>query len=256
MPLTNKPLLVIVIPSFNEEEKIERALKVIIQKIRFELGAFNVKLAVVNDGSTDKTKELLSKFKIEVLNLPKNMGKAYASMYGIKHYSKLKPSAIMLADADVWSVKGQVMKKMTTEAIKHKIPTMVQAVQREDNQGKTFMRDFSGFRCFNTAAVEKLGKINLHHFRRERKNRAPGFGLEEFFRRYMQLLPKKTVINLTQKDGFFRTSSPWRANRENYQMQHQEIPAASRKMKRILRRVMRNKISKAKTLIATRRNIP
>ncbi|MEK6958334.1 MAG: glycosyltransferase [archaeon] len=233
-----KPLVVMLIPAFNEENKIERAIGNIALKQRFELKEFDVKIAVVNDGSTDRTREAALRANAEVLTLPKNMGKAYAAMYGIKHFSKLKPSAILLCDADVWSIKGKVVKKMITESLAYAAPAMVQAVQREDNQ-PTFMRDYAGFRCFNSAAIAKLASLNYHHFRRERRHSTPGFGLEEFFRQYMNSLRESTVINLTQKDGFFQTSSPWRSNQDNYRLQHEEIPRAKAKMERILGRIRR-----------------
>lgn len=235
--MSEKPRIVILIPAFNEQEKITKALNLVSGKMTHELKDFEIILAAVNDGSTDKTKQILkARRDVESIHLPENMGKAFAIMHGIKEFSKLKPSAIMIMDADTWEIKGQVVKKMLKEALKPKVPTVVQAVAQENNQGSTIMRDYSGAKCFNKQLVEKLASLNLHHFERGRAHNAPGFGLEEFLLHYISMLPEKAVVNLTPRDGYFRTSSPWRHSRENYALQRAEVTKTREKMYRILKR--------------------
>lgn len=230
-----KPVVIILIPAFNEEAKIANALHILKPIVRHELGGFTPVVTVINDGSTDRTEIIAKNAGAGVIKLQQNMGKAYAVMYGINHYAKTKPAAIMLVDADLWGIEGQILRK-TIERSTHKVvPTMVQARSHEDNQPQdNYQTGGSGFRCFNSAAIEKLGALNLHHFERTRKDGAPGFGLEEFFINYMKLLPKHRLLTLPLKDGYFKVSAPWRNSQANYRMQNEEIPRAIAKMKKLL----------------------
>ena len=66
--------LLISIPCFNEELLIERTVKKIPKKIE---GFNEVKVLVIDDGSTDKTKEILKNLDIDFLyRFEKNVGLA------------------------------------------------------------------------------------------------------------------------------------------------------------------------------------
>lgn len=69
----------IIIPAYNEAENIERVVDNIIQNYpQFDY-------VIVNDGSTDATKELCRKNRYQVLNLPVNMGIGGAVQTGYQY---------------------------------------------------------------------------------------------------------------------------------------------------------------------------
>jgi len=91
-----KPLLSIIIPCFNEEKTIELIIKKIL-KIR----NINKQLIVINDGSTDKSFDLIKKFssKIDVIiNHKYNLGKGSCIKSAKK---KVKGDIVLIQDADL-----------------------------------------------------------------------------------------------------------------------------------------------------------
>ncbi|HOL48184.1 MAG TPA: glycosyltransferase family 2 protein [bacterium] len=94
----NKYDLSIIIPVYNEEEAIIK----VINNIRNDLANKNInyEIIIVNDGSTDKTCELLENTKIEnlkIINLPYNKGYGAALKTGI---IKAESENICIIDAD------------------------------------------------------------------------------------------------------------------------------------------------------------
>jgi glycosyltransferase involved in cell wall biosynthesis len=92
----SKPLLSIIIPCFNEEKTIELIIKNIL-KIR----NINKQLIVINDGSTDKSFDLIKKFssKIDVIiNHKYNLGKGSCIKSAKK---KVKGDIVLIQDADL-----------------------------------------------------------------------------------------------------------------------------------------------------------
>ena len=74
---TNKGLLV-VIPAFNEEIVLERTLTALLQEVSVN------QVLVVNDGSTDKTSEIVKTKNIQLLELPFNLGVGAAMRAGFQ----------------------------------------------------------------------------------------------------------------------------------------------------------------------------
>ena len=75
-------LITIVIPVYNEEKYIKKILK----KIN-EIKNLEKEIIVVNDNSTDGTKQILDNEKIlysKLINNKKNMGKGFSCREGIK----------------------------------------------------------------------------------------------------------------------------------------------------------------------------
>lgn len=73
----------VVIPAYNEENTIGVVIEETIQimetlKIPYEI-------IVIDDGSTDKTKEVASKYKVTLVSNGKNKGKGYALRKGLSH---------------------------------------------------------------------------------------------------------------------------------------------------------------------------
>lgn len=92
--------LSIVIPAYNEENRIKNTLLI----IRDYLEEENIKaeIIVVNDGSYDKTSEVIYKFQkkipnLKLINLDKNSGKGFAVKKGVEASNG---KLILFADAD------------------------------------------------------------------------------------------------------------------------------------------------------------
>lgn len=89
--------LSILIPALNEEKKIGT----VIQKIpkSFE-GVSEVRIIVVNDGSTDKTSEIAKKNGALVIDNKKNLGLGKAFAKGLQRSLELKSDILVTIDAD------------------------------------------------------------------------------------------------------------------------------------------------------------
>lgn len=92
--------LSIIIPAFNEANRIKNTLLVI--RDFLEEHKIDAEIIVVNDGSTDKTSEVVEKFKkkianLKLINLTKNSGKGFAVRKGVEAG---KGELILFADAD------------------------------------------------------------------------------------------------------------------------------------------------------------
>lgn len=92
--------LSIIVPSYNEENRIKSTL-LIIEDFLKEKG-LNAEIIVVNDGSSDKTVEVVSRLQekvknLQFVNLEKNQGKGFAVKTGVE---KSLGQYILFADAD------------------------------------------------------------------------------------------------------------------------------------------------------------
>ena len=83
----------VLIPTYNNEKTLVQVID--------EVKPFTSNIIVVNDGSTDNTKQLLEKIKdIEVVNFPKNQGKGMALRQGFKKAHKLGYTHAITIDSD------------------------------------------------------------------------------------------------------------------------------------------------------------
>ncbi|MCG3418007.1 glycosyltransferase family 2 protein [Oceanobacillus sp. M65] len=82
MDIKNVPKTAIIVPAYNEEDNIAKTLEGLMA-LKNELD--NVEICVVNDGSQDRTKEIVETFEVVQINLPQNLGIGGAVQTGYKY---------------------------------------------------------------------------------------------------------------------------------------------------------------------------
>lgn len=89
--------LSIIMPAYNEEKRIEEALK---QALSFSCADWEKEIIAVNDGSKDHTLEIMKKYQdqIKIVNYTANRGKGFAIRQGIKNATG---DFILIQDADL-----------------------------------------------------------------------------------------------------------------------------------------------------------
>lgn len=102
-----------VIPAYNEEECLEQTVRNLVATCP------EVDYLVVNDGSTDATREICERNGFSHINLPVNSGLAVGFQAGMKYADRNGYDAVVQFDAD-----GQHLPEY--------IPTMADAMQREE----------------------------------------------------------------------------------------------------------------------------
>lgn len=98
---SSKPKVVAVIPVYNEENFIENTIANI-KKIELI-----DEIVVIDDGSTDKTGEIVNKLDVTYIRLKKNRGKGYAIRTAIKNTSF---EYIALIDGDLGRTSNEAIK--------------------------------------------------------------------------------------------------------------------------------------------------
>lgn len=91
-----KPKIALIIPAYNEEERIGEVIAVA-QKV-----ALIDEIVVVNDGSIDNTAGVARRTGVRVINLPTNQGKGHAMQMGIK---AVNADILVFSDADIQGLK-------------------------------------------------------------------------------------------------------------------------------------------------------
>jgi esterase/lipase len=107
-----KDKIAAIIPAYNESENIERVLTVLSKtKILDEI-------IVVDDGSKDKTSEIVRKFKkIKLIKNLKNIGKGYSMQRGI---DATNANIIFFCDADLKGLTSEIVEKIINPVIERK----------------------------------------------------------------------------------------------------------------------------------------
>lgn len=91
-------MISVVIPTYNEEESIKNTIEEIQKVMKKNKIYKGSEIIVVNDGSTDKTKEVAESCGAIVVNNPINMGYGFSLKRGIK---EARNEIIVITDADL-----------------------------------------------------------------------------------------------------------------------------------------------------------
>jgi glycosyltransferase involved in cell wall biosynthesis len=90
--IQNQPLIIALIPAYNESKNILS----VVSETRKHVGY----VIVIDDGSTDETKEIAEAANAIVIRNKRNMGKGFALKRGIIASLKYKPDIVVTIDAD------------------------------------------------------------------------------------------------------------------------------------------------------------
>jgi glycosyltransferase involved in cell wall biosynthesis len=92
-----------IIPAYNEAERIGTVLEALIATEKID------EIIVVDDGSTDRTAAVAKSYGVEVLSLPRNMGKATALDQGVK---LTQNDVFLFLDADLVGLRPEHIERM------------------------------------------------------------------------------------------------------------------------------------------------
>src|SRR5680860_566937 len=99
--MKNNSFVSIILPVYNEEKYLDKCLSSLLNQ-----SYKNLEIIVIDDGSTDKSKEIIKNYKVKYLD-QKHLGPGAARNKGIK---KAKGEIIVLADADMYYDRNYVKK--------------------------------------------------------------------------------------------------------------------------------------------------
>ncbi|MDO8428485.1 MAG: glycosyltransferase [Candidatus Diapherotrites archaeon] len=221
---------VIVVPAFNEESVLRQTLRIIRET--------NVPahIVVVNDGSTDRTEEIARVLNCEVVNLPKNRGKANAVFAGFRAALKHSPTAVVTLDADLVRITSPVLRSLVN--IAHHATTrgkVLMSVFPYAEEGVMMGTYSSGVRSFSVQALHKLQHSGLRKIPK-------GYGLEAFLNKFFE----KSVIELPKfprADFVVHQRIAFR-KKEGRNRQQDEIFLTRERMRKAIESVRRKKRKK------------
>jgi dolichol-phosphate mannosyltransferase len=144
------------IPVYNEESHLDKVLQ--------EARRYSRELLIVNDGSTDRTAELLAEhFDITVITHPQNRGYGAALVSAFRHAIETKVDVLVTMDCD-----GQHQAA--------RIPVLLEAIHDVDIvSGSRYLRDFRQ----NGQAPQDRRRIN--HIITQELNDALGLNISDAF---------------------------------------------------------------------------
>jgi len=87
-----------IVPAYNEVERIGAVLQPLKEAKRVD------EIIVVDDGSTDGTARVARRYRVEVLSLPENMGKAAALDHGVR---LARNDVFLFLDADLVGLRSE-----------------------------------------------------------------------------------------------------------------------------------------------------
>lgn len=162
-----KPKVVAVIPVYNEEKFIENTIK---NMKKIELID---EIVVVDDGSLDRTQEIVSKLGVTFIRLDKNRGKGYAINTAIE---RVNFEYLVLIDGDLGRTSDEAI-KLILPAIKNEADVIIARFKKPKKKGgfglvknlankgvfyytgKNITSTLSGQRVYNRKVIDSIDYI-------------------------------------------------------------------------------------------------
>lgn len=183
------------VAAYNEEKTIKATIVTLLKTPEIN------KIIVVDDGSTDKTVQIVKSIKspkIILLKMPKNSGKSQAIAYGLK---KITTNNVFLCDADLVKLTPKICSSIINPVInnKYNMSIGVRSIGVTNPSFSTHFPSISGERCLNTKILKDCVKSKYF------KN----YGMETVINYYCIINKLKTTkkifdyghINHLSKDG-------------------------------------------------------
>lgn len=123
-----KPRVSVIVPAYNEEANISSCLDAIQKQ---DYGG-DIEVIVVNDGSTDRTAEIASKYPINLIDLKTNVGKANALNVGIE---RSKGDILVFSDSD---------SELTSNAVDRLVNSLEEHPDAGAVAGNIYINDIEG----------------------------------------------------------------------------------------------------------------
>lgn len=186
--------IAVIIPAFNEGKTIKK----IIEKVK-TVKEIN-RIIVVSDGSTDNTVSIAKKCGVEVVDLPKNIGKGGAMSIGVKNCQE---EIIVFLDADLVGLTGNHIRRLIRPILNQKTDMTIGVFTNGrimTDLAHVFAPFLSGQRAMKKILFEELTAVDISRYGVEmaltkyvKKNNVPFIKVN---------LNKLTHITKEEKHGF------------------------------------------------------
>ena len=147
-----KPLITALVDTYNHEKYIEQALVSVVEQ---GLSESELEIVVVDDGSTDRTPEIIQKFAPRVKHIRKpNGGQASAFNAG---FAESRGEMIAILDGDDWWIKGKLT-KVADALERHPEAAAICHGRLEFNEQRNLVRAYvpPSERLINISSVEAV----------------------------------------------------------------------------------------------------
>ncbi|MDO8623641.1 MAG: glycosyltransferase family 2 protein [archaeon] len=147
-----------IIPSYKEEKRIEKVIKELVKSKKIN------KIIVVDDGSKDKTKEIVKKYspRVRYIANEKNMGKGYSMNQGVKNS---KARIIVFCDADLKNITPEIINDIINNLLKGDYEMFIANRKISNFDNKFF--NWSGQRVIRKELWERIPNFYKKGFRIE-----------------------------------------------------------------------------------------
>lgn len=149
----------VIIPAYNEASRIENVL------VPLDNDSLISNITVVDDGSKDHIASIVKKYeKVNLIQLPKNMGKAAAIKAGLK---QCEADIILLFDADLIGLKHQHIEDMLNPLFYNDVEMTIgifQSGRLITDLAQKIAPNLSGQRAFKNTLLKDILELNMNGY--------------------------------------------------------------------------------------------